>query len=73
MKIWENNIHKRIREMSVVKIQFGFMPGDSTLETMFCVRQLEGKYRKKKNIFMVSINLERFYDRRSREILKWAC
>ena len=39
MKIWEKTIEKRIiSETSILGNQFGFMPGKSTMEPLFCVR-----------------------------------
>jgi len=72
MKIWEKIINKRIRsETSVTKNQFSFMPGKSTMEPLFCVRQLVENYReKKKMFFMVLIELEKAYDRVPRKVLK---
>jgi len=65
IKIWKKIIDKRIRsEMSVTKNQFGFTPVKSTMEPLFCVRQLIEKYRgKKKKLCMVFIDLEKAYDR----------
>ena len=41
MKLWERVIEHRLRRMtSVTKNQFGFMPGRSTMEAIFLVRQL---------------------------------
>lgn len=39
------------------------MPGKSTIETLFCVRQLVEKYwEKKKKFFMIFIELEKAYE-----------
>jgi len=60
MKIWEKIIDKRIRgETAVTKDQFGFIPGMSTMEPLFNVRQLVEKYREKKNLSMVLIDLKK--------------
>lgn len=63
MKIWEKVIDLRIKsETSVSKNQFGFMPGKSTMEPMFCVRQVMEKYReKKRKLCMIFIDLEKAY------------
>ena len=53
MKIWEKIIEKRIRsETAISGNQFGFMPGKSTMEPLFCVRQLVEKYREKKKSYV---------------------
>jgi len=47
------------------------MPEISTMEPLFCVRQLVEKYKeKKKKLYMVFIDLEKMYDSVLREILK---
>src|SRR5918994_467772 len=49
MKLWERVIEHRLRRMtSVTKNQFGFMPGRSTMEAIFLVRQLMERYREHK-------------------------
>ena len=41
MKLWERVIEARIRkEVTDAKRQFGFMPGRSTTDTVFCLRML---------------------------------
>ena len=41
MKLWERVIEARIRkEVTIVEQQFGFMPGRSTTDAIFCLRML---------------------------------
>jgi hypothetical protein len=48
------------------------MPGKSTMEPLFCVKQLVQKLRKqKKKLCIVSIDLENAYDKVPTEVLMW--
>ncbi len=49
MKLWEKVIEHWLRKMtSTTKNQFGFMPGRSTMEAIFLIRQLIERYREQK-------------------------
>lgn len=74
MKIWEKIIDQRIRqETTIGEEQFGFMPGRSTTDAIFVLRQTMEKYREKqKRLHLVFIDLEKAYDRVPRQEV-WRC
>jgi hypothetical protein len=75
MKLWERVIEHRLRKLTTVsKNQFGFMPGRSIMETIFLIRQLMERHREQKNELhmMIFIDLEKAYDKISRNIMWWA-
>ena len=73
LKILKGILDKRIRK--VVKIdpkQFGFMPGKSTVDAIFIVRQLvEKRIEGDLAVFCGFVALEKAYDRVPREVLCW--
>ena len=49
-----------------------FMPGRSTMEAIFLIKQVMERYReKKKDLHMVFINLEKTYDKIPRNVMWW--
>ena len=73
MKLWERVIEARLREIvNIRENQFGFRPGMSTTEPVFALRQLQEKCREKnKDLHMVFVDLEKAFDRITRDLIWW--
>jgi hypothetical protein len=74
MKLRERIIEHRLRGVTkVIENQFNFMPGRSTMEAIFLISQLmERCNMQKKDLHMVFIDLEKAYDKVSRNVMWWA-
>ena len=70
-KLYERVLEQRIRNcVNISDEQFGFMPGRSTTDAIFILKQLQEKYREgQKPLHCVFIALEKAYDRVPREEL----
>ena len=74
MKLWERVVEARIRkEVTIAKQQFGFIPGRSTTDAIFCLKMLLEKWTEgQMAVHCAFIDLEKTYDRVPREEL-WEC
>ena len=74
IKLWERVIEARKRkEVTIAEQQFGFMPGRSTTDAIFCLRMLLEKWTEgQKPLHCAFIDLGKAYDRVPRKEL-WGC
>jgi Reverse transcriptase (RNA-dependent DNA polymerase) len=73
MKLWERVIEHRLRKLTTVsKNQFGFMPGRSTMEAIFLIRQFMERHREQKDLHMIFIDLKKACDKVPKNIMWWA-
>jgi hypothetical protein len=74
MKLCERIIEHHLRGVTnVTENQFGFMPGRSTMKTIFLIRQLmERCMEQKKDLHMIFIDLKKIYDKVLRNVMWWA-
>ena len=61
MKLWERVIEQRMRGTTQISTnQFDFMPGRSTTETIFLIRQVMERFREQKeDLYLVFIDLKK--------------
>ena len=75
MKLWERIIEARIRkEVIIAEKQFGFMPGRSTTDAIYCLKMLFKKWtEEQKAVHCAFIDLKKAYNRVPREECGNAC
>jgi hypothetical protein len=73
MKLWERIIEYRLRRVTnVTENQFAFMTGKLTMEAIFSISQLMKRCREqKKDLYMIFIDLEKTYDKVTRNVMWW--
>ena len=73
-KIWEKVVDRMLRECTEIhESQFGFMPGRSTTDAIFILKQTIEKHREGQKVIRVTfIDIEKAYDRVPREEI-WRC
>ena len=74
MKVVERLLEKRLRRLvKVDQIQFGFMPGKSTMNAIFILRKMQESYlEKNRKLFICFVVLEKAFDRVPRNVIEWA-
>ena len=71
LKLWERVVESRLRKMvNISEKQYGFQPGKSTIQPLFCLRMLQEKHIKfGKELHVVIVDLEQAYDRVPMELI----
>jgi hypothetical protein len=74
MKLCERIIEHHLRGVTnVTEKQFGFMPGRSTMEAIFLIRQFMKRCKEqRKDLHLIFIDLEKAYDKVPMNVLWWA-
>ena len=72
MKVVERVFEKWLcRIVSVNEMQFGFMPERGTINAVFILRRMQGKYHARgKKLYMCFVDLEKVFDRVLREVFE---
>ena len=73
MKVFEKVLKATVgEEIHIDNTQFGFMPGWSTIDAIFIMRQIQEKYREKGNkVYNVFVDLEKAFDKIPKEVIRW--
>jgi len=73
VKVLERTFEQRIwQQIDIDDMQFGFMKGKGTTDTIFIVRQIQEKFRANvKKLYFGFVDLEKAFDRVPREVIIW--
>ena len=74
MKVIKRIFERRLRKfVKLDEMQMGFMPGRGSTYAIFTMRQLMEKFEMAgRNLYMVFVDLEKAFDRVSREVIWWS-
>ena len=74
MKVVKRLLEKRLKRLvKVHQMQFGFMPGRSTLDAIFILRKMKESYfEKNRKLFICFLDFEKAFDRVPRKVIEWA-
>ena len=74
MKLLERVIESKLRKIVEIHgMQFGFMPGKSTVDAMFITRQVQEKFMEgNRKLYWCFVDLEKAFDRVPREVVYWS-
>jgi len=62
-----------LQQTDIDDMQFGFMKGKGTTDTIFIVRQMQEKFRANgKKLYFGFVDLEKAFERVPRELIRWA-
>ena len=64
-----NLLEKVLDECLHDKMQYGFMPGRGTVDTVFVLMRLSEKFRAKDKLFFIFVDLEKAFDWVPREVI----
>ena len=57
------------KALDIDKMQYGFMPGRGAVDAVLVLRKLSEKFRDKKKLFFIFVDLEKAFDLVQREVL----
>ena len=74
LKLLERVIESKLRTLvDIHEMQFGFMPGKSTVDAIFIIRQVQEKFLEgNRKLYWCFVDLEKAFDRVPREVVYWS-